>query len=258
MRAELTIDEKTADGFRISYVNRGTTTDGNDPSVTLLRSAIKALENVTIRATTDASGKPVRVDNLDEAKAAMRAMKEGMFEPFKDKPQLVALLNQMMTGLIEVDASQAASAYIDELPALAKAQGTGMKLGDIRRSTKSSENPLGGGALKSNAVFELIAADAKTGKLTFVNTTSYDVDSLKDFMQSMTKKLLAAAGDGAKPAQIDSLIKSMKLSLDERTVFEVEDGMTRKLSEKSVTTAGAMGQTLSKTETRTITVTPAP
>jgi hypothetical protein len=102
MRAELTIDEKTADGFRISYVNRGTTTDGNDPSVTLLRSAIRALENVTIRATTDASGKPVRVDNLDEAKAAMRAMKDGMFEPFKDKPQLVALLNQMMTGLIEV------------------------------------------------------------------------------------------------------------------------------------------------------------
>jgi hypothetical protein len=185
-------------------------------------------------------------------------MKDGMFEPFKDKPQLVALLNQMMTGLIEVDASQAASAYIDELPALANAQGTGMKLGDIRRFTKSSENPLGGGALKSNAVLELTAADAATGKLTFVNTTSYDVDSLKDFMQSMTKKLLAAAGDGAKPAQIDSLIKSMKLSLDERTVFEVEDGMTRKLSEKSVTTAGAMGQTLSKTETRTITVTRAP
>src|SRR5690349_6905447 len=51
MRSELTIDAKTSDGFRISYVNRGTTADGNDPSVTLLRSAIKALENVPIRAT---------------------------------------------------------------------------------------------------------------------------------------------------------------------------------------------------------------
>jgi hypothetical protein len=258
MRAELTIDEKTADGFRISYVNRGTTTDGNDPSVALLRSAVKALENVTIRATTDASGKPVRVDNLNEAKAAMRAMKDGMFEPFKDKPQVVAVLNQMMTGLIEVDASQAASAYIDELPTLAKAQDTGMKLGDIRRSSSSTDNPLGGGALKSNAVFEMTAADAVTGKLIFVNTTSYDVDSLKDFTQSFARKLLAASGDSTRPGQIDALIKSMKLSLDERTVFEVEDGMTRKISEKSVTIAGALGHILSKTETRTITVTRAP
>jgi hypothetical protein len=48
----------------------------------------------------------------------------------------------------------------------------------------------------------------------------------------------------------------MKLSLDERTVFEVEDGMTRKVSEKSDSFASAMGHTVSKTETRTITVTP--
>lgn len=257
MRSELTIDERIADGFRISYVNRGTTVDGNDPSMTLLRSAIKALENVTIHATTDASGKPVRVDNLDEAKAAMRAMKDGMFEPFKDKPQVIAVLNQMMSGLIDVDASQAATTYIDELPALAKAQATGMKPGEVRRSSSSAENPLGGGALRSNAVFEMIGADA-TGKLTFVNTTSFDAGSLKDFVQSFAKRLLAAGGDGTKPEQVDALIKSMKLSLDERTVYEVEDGMTRKISEKSVTAAGAMGHALSKTETRTVTVTRAP
>jgi hypothetical protein len=257
MRSELTIDEKTAGGFRISYANRGTTVDGNDPSMTMLRAGTNALENVTIRATTDASGKPVRVENLDEAKAAMRAMKDGMFEPFKDKPQVIAILNKMMSGLIDVDASQAATTYIDELPALAKAQATGMKPGEVRRSSSSAENPLGGGALKSNAVFEMSGADA-TGKLTFVNTTSYDAGSMKDFVQSFAKRLLAAGGDGAKPEQIDAMIKSMKLSLDERTVYEVEDGMTRKISEKSVTTASAMGHTLSKNETRTVTVTRAP
>jgi hypothetical protein len=257
MRAELTIDARTAEGFRISYVNRGTTTEGNDPSVAMLRSAIKALENVTIRATTDASGKPVRVDNLDEAKAAMRAMKDGMFEPFKDKPQVIAVLNQMMNGLIEVDASQAASAYIDELPTLAKAQATGMKPGEARRSSRSADNPLGG-ALKSNSAFEMTNADAATGKLTFVDTTSYDASSLKEFTQSVTRKLLAASGDGVKPEQIDSMVKAMKLSLDERTTFEVEDGMTRKVSGKSVTIVSAMGHTLSKTETRTVTVTRAP
>jgi hypothetical protein len=257
-RAELTIDEKTADGFRVSYVNRGATAEGSDPSVVMLRSAVKAVENVTIRAATDASGKPVRVDNLDEAKAAMRAMRDGLLEPFKDKPQLVAVLNQMINGLIEVDASQAGSAYLEELPTLAKAQATGMKPGDVRRSSSSSANPLGGGALQSNAAFEMTSADAATGKLTFINTTSYDAESMKDFMQSFAKRLFAAAGDSLKPGQIDTLIKSMQLSLDERTVFEVEDGMTRKISEKSVTVASAMGHTLSKTETRTITVTPAP
>jgi hypothetical protein len=257
IRAELTIDEKTADGFRVSYVNRGATTEGNDPSLPLLRSSIKALENVTIRATTDASGKPIRIDNLDEAKAAMRAMKEELLEPFKDKPQLVAMFNQMMSHKIEVDAGQAASAYVEELALLAKAQGTGMNLGDVRRSSKTVDNPLGGGGLKSNTAFEMTSADA-TGKLTFVNNTSYDAESMKDFMQSFAKKLFAAAGDSAKPEQVESLINLMKLSLDERAVFEVEDGMTRKISEKSVTTSGAVGHTLSKTETRTITVTPAP
>ena len=69
----MSIDEKTADGFRISYVNRGATVEGTAPMLPIVRSAIKALENVTIHATTDLSGKPVRVANLDEAKTAMRA-----------------------------------------------------------------------------------------------------------------------------------------------------------------------------------------
>jgi hypothetical protein len=41
-------------------------------------------------------------------------------------------------------------------------------------------------------------------------------------------------------------------------MFEVEDGMTRKISERSVAVARAMGHNLSKTETRTVTVTRAP
>jgi hypothetical protein len=104
----------------------------------------------------------------------------------------------------------------------------------------------------------LTEADAATGNRKFVNTAAYDAASLKDFTQSVTKKLLAASGDSTKPEQIDDLVKSMVLSQDERAVFEVEDGMTRKISEKSVTTIRALGHNLSKTETRTITVTRAP
>ena len=257
-RAELTIDQKTSDGFRISYVNRGMTAEGNARMLPLLRSSMTALENVTIRATTDLAGKPLRVDNLDEAKAAMRNVFGNLTAPFQDKPQVLAVINQMISGLIEVDASKAAAAYIDDLPALAKAQNTGMKPGEIRRASKAADNPLGGGGLKSNEAFEMTEADAATGKLKFVNTTSYDAASMKDFMQSVSKKLLAASGDNIKPEQIDSLISSMVLSLDERTEFEVEDGMTRKISEKKLTLVRVMGHDLSKTETKTVTVTRAP
>jgi hypothetical protein len=256
--AEMTVEEKTADGFRISYVNRGASFEGNAPMLPLMQSAVKALENVTIHATTDLSGKPIRVDNLDEAKTAMRAMVGTMLTPFKDKPQVAAVMNQMMGRLIEVDAAQAASAYLEEMPVLARAQNTGIKQGEIKRSSDSADNPLGGGVLKSNTTFELTQADAATGKRVFVKTTAYDDASLKEMTQTVSRKLLAASGDPTKAEQIDKLVKSMALSLDERTTYEVEDGMTRKVSEKSVSRASAMGHALSKTEIKTVTVTRAP
>ncbi|MGY8677354.1 hypothetical protein Q2941_05985 [Bradyrhizobium sp. UFLA05-153] len=256
-RAEMTFDAKVADGFRITYVHRGTTAEGNDPTLPLVRSVAKALDDVPIKVTTDVHGRPVRVDNLDEAKAAVRRMAGSLTEPYKDKPQLVALLNQIMAGFVEVDADKAATSYVEDLPQLAKAQVTGMKRGEVRRSTDTVDSPLGGGAMKSNASFELTEADAATGKRTYVNTTSYDAAALKEFTQSLMKKLMAAAGNSATPQQIDDIVKQMVLSLDERAVLEVEDGMTRKITDKSVTSARALGRSMQKTEVRTITVTPA-
>jgi len=256
--AEMTVDAKTADGFRISYVSRGASFEGNAPMLPIMRQAFKALENVTIHATTDLSGKPIRVDNLDEAKSAMRAMLDTMLAPFKDKPQVAAVMNQMMSRMIDVDATEAATVYLEELPALARAQGTGMKPGDVRHSTDSAANPLGGGALKSNSAFELTEADAATGKRVYVRTTAYDDSSLKEMTQSVSRKLLAASGDASNAEQIEKLLKSMALSLDERTTFEVEGGMTRKVSERTLTMASAMGHQLSKTENKTITVSPTP
>jgi hypothetical protein len=133
-----------------------------------------------------------------------------------------------------------------------------MKPGEVRHSTDSAANPIGGGALKSNSDFTLTEADAATGKRVYLRTTSYDDAALKEMTQAVSKKLLAAAGDPSKADQIDKVVKSMALSLDERTTFEVEGGMTRKVSERTLTMASAMGQKLSKTENKTITVTPAP
>src|ERR1700733_5343413 len=121
-RGELTIEQKTEDGFRISYVQRDATVEGNARSVPLSRAYMKVLENVVIRASTDPAGKPLRIDNLDEAKAAMRDAASGLTEQFDRRPATRALFDQLMSQLVEVGAENAASVYIDVLGVLAVAQ----------------------------------------------------------------------------------------------------------------------------------------
>jgi hypothetical protein len=256
-RAELIVEQKTPDGFRISWVQRGATVEGNARDVPLRRAYAGALENVVIRASTDSAGKPLRIDNLDEARAAMRSSADGLVAQFAERPAARALFDQLMSELTEVDAGSAASVYVDGLATLAVAQNTGMKRGEFRSTSKPAENPLGGDALISNERFELAEADA-AGRLTFVNVTSIDAASMSDFMHSFAKGLLAASGDSVTSARVELLVKSMVFSFDKRAEFEVEDGMTRKVSEKSTTVFRGMEQNLIQTEARTIAVTRAP
>lgn len=256
-RAELTIEQKTADGFRISYVHRGSTVEGNARSVPLRRAYMKVLENVVIRASTDLAGKPLRIDNLDEARDQMRAVANELVGQFDQRPAARALFDQLMTELVEVDASSAAAVYVDALTTLAVAQNTGMKPGESRQTIKPAENPLGGDALKSNVRFELVDADASGDRLKFVNVTSIDPAALNEFMQSFARSLLAASGDSVTPVLVNRLVSSMVFSFDKRAEFEVKDGMTRKVAEKSTTVFRGMEQNVTQTDARTITVTPA-
>jgi hypothetical protein len=255
-RGELTIEQKTADGFRVSYVQRDATVEGNARSVPLSRAYMKVLENVVIRASTDPAGKPLRIDNLDEAKAAMRDAASGLTEQFDRRPATRALFDQLMSQLVEVGAENAASVYVDALGVLAVAQNTGMKAGDFKLVTKPAENPLGGDALKSTERFELVDADA--ARLRFVNVTSVDAADMNEFMQSFARGLLAASGDSVTPERVRQLVNSMVFSFDKRAEFEVEGGMTRKVAENSRTVFRGLEQNLIQTEMRTITVKPAP
>jgi hypothetical protein len=257
-RAELTIEQKTADGFQISYVQRDATVEGNARSVPLRRAYMDVLENVAIRASTDRSGKPLQIDNLDEAKAAMRDTASGLAEQFDRRPASRGLFDQLMSELVEVDAGSAASVYVEALAALAVAQNTGMKPGEFRQVAKPAENPLGGDALKSTERFELVDADDASARLKFVNVTSIDAASMHDFMQSFARGLLAASGNSVTPARVTQLVSSMMFSFDKRAEFAVEQGMTRKVSEQSTTVFRGMEQNLTQTDRRTITVTPAP
>lgn len=255
-RAELIFEAKTADGFRITYRQLGTTAGGDDPRLPLILSAAQALDNVPVRAITDMSGKPLRVENLDEAKAAIRVMASKITEPYQSKPQIVALLNQIMVGFIEVDAEAAARTYLDDLPQLAIAQNTGMKQGEARYWSDTALNPLGG-ALKTSSTFTLSEVDTGGGRRVFVTTTTYDPASVKEVIQALSGRAAASTGN-ATPDQIESVVRQMAISLERSAVYEVEGGMTRRITDKSVTVARAMGRSLEKTETRTITVSPAP
>ena len=257
-RAELTIEQKTADGFRISYVHRGATIEGNARSVPLRRAYMKVLENVVIRASTDASGKPLRIDNLDEARDRMRSVASELVGQFDQRPAVRALFDQLTAELIEVDTGHAAAVYLDAPGTLAIAQNTGMKPGEFRQVIKPAENPLGGDALKSNVRFELVDADAAGSRLKFVNVTSIDPAALNEFMNDFARSLLAASGDSVTPALVNRLVSSMVFSFDKRAEFDVEDGMTRKVAENSTTVFRGMEQNLIQTDARTITVTPAP
>jgi len=256
-RNELTVEQKTPDGFRVSWVQRGATVEGNGRSVPLQRAYAGVLENVVIRVRTDLSGKPLRIDNLDEARAAMRRSADAVAPQFADMPARGALFDQLMSELTEVSAERAASVYVNALALLATAQNTGMKPHEFRLTSRPAENPLGGDALKSNERFELTEADA-AGRLTFINVTSIDAVDMNAFMQSFARGLLAASGDSVTPERVSLLVRSMVFSFDKRAEFEVRDGMTRRVSEKSTTTFRGMEQNITQTEARTIVVTPAP
>ena len=256
-RFELTVEAKTPDGFHVSWVQRGATVEGNARNLALRRAYAGVPENVVIRASTDSSGKPLRIDNLDEARAAMRRAADGLAAQFAERPAARALFEQLMSDLIEVNAETAAPVFVDALAVLAVAQNAAMKPGDQRLVSRAVQNPLGGDALMASERFELASA-GPAGRLTFVNVTSIDPAAMNDFMQSFARSLLAASGDSVTPARVDLLVKSMVFSFDKRTQFDVEDGMTRKVSEKSTTIFRGMEQNLIQTETRTIVVTPAP
>ena len=140
--------------FRITYVNRGASIEGNDPTAPMLRSAMKALENVPSMPP------PISPASLFASTISTRPRRDcaswstASRSRFEHKPQVVAVLKQMVNGLIEVDADHAAEAYVEEMAAVMPwRQNTGMKRGDVRRTSRAVDNPLGGAAvLKSSAV----------------------------------------------------------------------------------------------------------
>jgi hypothetical protein len=256
-RGELTIEAKTATGFRISFVNRDISVDGNAPAVPIVRPAVAALKDTVIRATITAAGKPISVDNLDEVRATMHTFVDRTFKAFDSQPKLVAALRPVFDKMLNADGAEAAKADLAELDQLSAGQDSGLKVGEERHESTESANPLGGAPIKVATTFRIEQADPQSGNVTFVRDSQTDSEGMKEFALAMMQNL-GAATDKPMSTDVAEMIKTMKMTVEGRTTIHVEGGMTRTLREESTTTLSLTGHVLTRKTVKTIAVTPAP
>jgi len=244
--SELTIEAKTATGYRIAYRRIKSSYDGNADNAEAARASLSALENVVFRATTDASGKPLRVENIDEVRQAMRAMIDRLTSSSSVDPRIVTTVRGLLNGLTQLTPEQAAQGNLDEVPALAVVQNTGLKPGETRRGSDRPPNAVGLAMVKLT-VLSIASADAASGDVRYALTENYDAASIREFLLAMAGKL------GRDPEDM----KKMEITLDGRTDFEVSGGMTRALHRQSTMKSNLMGNTLVITDRKDVRVTPA-
>ncbi len=214
-RAEITIDEKTDKGFRISYVARQISVEGTSPHVPVMRIYCKMLENILIRATTDAAGKPIRIDNLDMVKTEMRTAMARLLKSAENSPRELRPLGLMMSDLFTMNAEDAAPFFLEEMVALAKSQNTRMKKGDVLRSTGPADNPLGP-TLQSKTSFTLNDTNVEKRTAIYHEVRALDEGSVKDFVTAHSRAVLGKSmrrGDTEttrEPDEIDNDVAGRK------------------------------------------------
>jgi hypothetical protein len=254
--AELTIEEKLPDGFRITYVTRGIDASGSVPGTEVAAAAFQSMKDIVIRARTDRSGKPVAIENLDEVRGKMRTVVDRVAEAFKDKPEMATVMRQILESMLLADDKRAAELYIDEIPTLASVQNTGLKPGDEARASEEMPSPLGG-TIRSVTITKLAAWDGAAGTARYVRTREFDKDALRAFVLAMVRKMQPAADDKITPQMIE-LMKQINFTLTSDGTFSLEGGMTRSVVENSTVAVNLMGHTFTKSEKKTVTVTPLP
>lgn len=218
-RGELTIDAKTATGFKVTFVVRDISIDGNAPAITLMKPAVGVLKDNVIHATLDAAGKAVSVDNLDEARASMREFIDRTFKSFDSQPKIVAVLRPMFDNMLNASGAEAAKAYLTDVNSLSRGQNTGLKLGEMRHELSETANPLGGGApIKIATATHIERADAASGIDIVVSESQTDPEGMKDFALEMIKRL-GIATDRPMPANVAEMIKGMTMTINDKTTI---------------------------------------
>jgi hypothetical protein len=245
----LTYAAKLPDGYRISFQTTASTFEGDTDDPAMMRAAAAAMRGLTYRVVTDLSGKPLRVENLDEVRAALRKLVDVTTGTLAD-PQVIDAAKKMMAGMADQDDKQAAE-HVGRLRMIALGQNTGFKPGESRQRTfdESSSFPTPIRQAQTVTLLDMTPDGAKA---------HYRVTEVSD-PESMRALLLALIGkfDTSDPQvreQIDA-IKQMVLRQESQIEIEVIDGMTRNLDIVSITERrlGAGGVRVTTHETLAIT-----
>jgi hypothetical protein len=253
--SELTIDQKIADGFRVTFVVRNAAYEGEARTAALVGPMTKALENLVVHATTGPNGMPLRVENLDEILATARAAIDRSAAALADTPEMAATLRKLATAMLIVDEKRAPKIYLATLAILALGQNSGLRPGETRRDADEAVSPFGGAPIKSNAMLRIDRADPATGNVRLIRTRAFDPDAIKELL----RRVAQIGGDaGADTQRLDDFMKQFTMALDGRTEIDVEDGMTRTVREEDTATANVPGHVIVKHGHKLLTVTRAP
>jgi hypothetical protein len=242
--SELTVDAKTADGFLMTYARRKSSYDGNAQNLAVQRAALAALDNVTIKVTTDRAGKPLRVENVADIKAALQNMIDRVAAA-QDR-EAAATIRKMFADMTDFDNAKAAALYLDEVGSPAAGQNTGLAAGEVRRSVETAGNPIGP-AMKKNVSLTMVSAEPAKGDAKLVLAEAYDQESIRAFLADLVKRAGGNAGD----------VKDMVVSFDARTDIEVIGGMTRSLRRESTMSNRLSANSRTAKTRKVVTVTPA-
>ncbi len=253
MTSEWTIEQKTADGFRVAYVVRNATYEGDARTAALVGPMTKALENVVVHGVTAPNGMPLRVENLAEVQAAAHTAIDNVTAALADKPQVAAVLRQLATRMLIADEKQAPTIYLASLATLPLGQNTGLHPGETRHTDDNVPSPFAGAPIKSNTTLRIDSADAATGNVRYIRTRAFDSDAIKEFLSRLAQQLGAKDGE-----RLDDMMKQLAMTLDSRTEIDVEDGMTRAVREEDTITGGVPGHTIVKHAHKLLAVTRAP
>jgi hypothetical protein len=250
--ALLTIAEKTADGFVVTYARQSSSYDGNPAGAAAQRLMFEAQQGLVIRVVTDAAGKPLRIENFDEVKAALK--KAVAAQPASTaNPDVLAAVRRVGDRILAVDNKRAAELFLDSLPVLAVAQNTGLKPGEMRKSTLPVANALVDGITKT-LTLSIARTNPDAGTARYLMTETYDADSMKTLVLETVKEL---AITNVSTGTVEQAVKSAVVESVARAQFDVAGGMTRELRKQSVTSFRFTGSRSVTTEDEVVTVTPA-
>ena len=255
--SELTIDEKLTDGFRISYIIRKISFTGSGREVSAMNAAFGAMRGVLVHARTDAAGRPVTVENIDEVRGVMHQVLDRMIASLADKPEEAAMVKRIIQPTLFSDSSKATNFCLDNLPQLADAQNTGLHPREVRRVAQDINSPFGGPPIKATVTTRLVAWDDAAGTARIVRKRQLEPGALKAATLALMRSAMAATGKPM-PPKMAEMFDKFDLQIDSETTFDVRGGMTRRIEKRLTTTANGFGHTVRKQQTELVTVTRLP